>query len=102
MGKKKNTGLHGCIKGTTLLRKAKLFYNNVMLENEMDSAKDLWLICWGLKVENVKALYVHNISPELYASLISDFLQADLAPFGLRVGKPIPNEFGGYTYLLCR
>ncbi|MDO4343931.1 MAG: hypothetical protein Q4C50_03915 [Eubacteriales bacterium] len=47
-------------------------------------------------------VYAHGIAESRYAFLISDFLQADLEAFGLKVGKPVPNEAGGYTYLVCR
>lgn len=99
----KTKGIKGCIKSKTLQKKASLFFEHVHVEGYTASDKDLWLVCAGLKIGRMRApVYYHGVSETAYFVLISDLLQADLESFGLHVGRPIPNEFGGVTYLVCK
>lgn len=97
------SGLPHCIKGRTLRRRAGVFFRHVSVEHSVPADKDLWLICSGMKIPHMHyATYAKRFTLGQYALLISDFLQADLEEFGLVVGKPIPNEYGGFTYLVCK
>lgn len=101
ISKKTNKGIPRCIKGKTLERKASLFFRAVHVVN--CSEWDVLLVCVGMKICSMRLpVYMQNISEAKYALIISDLLQAELEPFGVKVGRPIPNELGGYTYLVCR
>lgn len=99
--KTKRRGIPNCIKAKTLERRASLFFTTVRL---IDCSEwDALLECGGMKICNMcLPVYAQNISEAKYAVIISDFLQAELESFGLKVGRPIPNKIGGYTYLICR
>ena len=103
MGKRrKRKGTRGRIKEKTLRGKGKIFFRHVSVESARGTDKDVFLICSGMKILSMRSpVYAHDITETRYAFLISDFLQADLENFGLKIGKPISNETSGYTYLVC-
>ena len=97
------SSIPNCIRGKILRRRAEVFFQHVSIEHSVPLGKDLWLICSGMKIPDMKsAAYTKRLTPGQYALLISDFLQADLEAFSLAVGKPLPNEYGGFTYLICK
>lgn len=101
ISQKAKKGIPRCIKGKTLERKASLFFKSVHIVN--CSEWDVLLVCAGMKISSMRLpVYMQHISEEKYAVIISDLLQAELEPFGVKIGRPIPNEFGGFTYLVCR
>lgn len=101
ISRKVKKGIPKYIKGQTLEKKASLFFKSVQIVN--CSEWDLLLVCAGMKICSMRLpVYMQNISEVNYALIIADLLQAELEPFGVKVGRPVPNELGGYTYLVCR
>lgn len=101
--RKKPHGIPGCIKAKTLRKLGTSFFNRVDVINPPGWDKDVLLSCNGMKIVCMKEItYVKNVPVTKYAMLISDFLQALLEPYGLKIGRPIPDENGGFTFLVCR
>lgn len=104
-GTENKYAIPGCIKAKTLKKKGEIFYRHVTVVKDPDDQLDTWLVCRGMKMLHMRnASYIHGISDGRYAAIISDLLQADLEPFGILVGKPIPMEgtTDSYIYLICK
>lgn len=101
--KKNGAGIPGYVKAKTLRKLGLVFFDKVEVLNSPGLTREVLLYCCGMKVLSMKEIaYEKNFSSTQYALLISDFLQAFLEPYGLKVGRPIPEKDGGFTYLICR
>lgn len=101
--RKKPHGIPGYIKADTLRKLGTTFFKCADVINLPGENKEVLLSCSGMKIMCMNEItYVKNLSIIAYAMLISDFLQALLEPYGLKIGRPIPDENGGFTFLVCR
>lgn len=101
--RKKPHGISGYIKAKTLRKFGTTFFQRVDVINPPGLNKEVLFYCKKMRIICMNDItYVKDLTINDYAMLISDFLQALLEPYGLKIGRPIPDENGGFTFLVCR